>query len=108
MDSVIVTIDENGDARYLVSDISKGFVDSGTIIQRASNIEPSSWGLRFLFHAIRHLFGDEGRLADWTRQWKTCWRINLTPVGGPVWDGSWEDRSTAIKNEVEWLERNWQ
>ena len=104
---MIVTIDPNGDARFLVDEDTVVLVDSNTTVSRASHIEPSRFGLRMVFHALRYLFGDESKVAEWTRQWKTEWRINLTPVGGPVWDGGWKNRNTAIQNEVEWLERNW-
>ena len=105
MEHVVITIDSTGDATFLVSGTTKEFISSRDIICRASHIQPSYWRFRVPFRLLRFVFGDEGRIADWTRNWSVAWRINLTPVGGPIL-GSYVSRSLAINDEVLWLEKN--
>lgn len=109
MDSntITVTVGTDGTARFLVSETTKGFLDERAIISRASYVEPRHRGLRFLFHLIRRVFGDEGRMAAWTRQWAATWRVNFAPINGPILDQAWEDRGAALDAEVEWLTTHW-
>ena len=71
--------------------------------RRASHVEPRDKTLRFHFHMLRYIFGDKGRMSEFTRHWPCTWRVNLTPVGGPVMSHRWQLRQDAIDAEVEWL-----
>jgi hypothetical protein len=118
-----VTIDENGDLLYLKSDSADVLLECGEVVQkRASHVEPASRDLRILFHALRFIFGDKGRVSEWTRNWFCLWRVNTAPVGGPIltWGDTawgrehmalamldnvavWIDRQAAIDAEIEFL-----
>lgn len=48
---------------------------------RLSHIEPCNFWLRRIFRFCRR-FGDETRLADWTRTWACRWQVDFAPMGG--------------------------
>ena len=56
----------------------------GGQVERISHIEPTGWSQRWLFHRIRGCFGDDGRMAAWTRRWRCLWRVNFAPTGGDL------------------------
>jgi hypothetical protein len=74
--------------------------------RRASHVEPDAAPLRWLFHALRHYFGEEGKVAAWTRSWLCLWRVNMQPSNGPILDERWIRREDALRAEVQWLEQN--
>jgi hypothetical protein len=101
-----ISIDDmTGTAQFLVSESTVGMVDSFTQVQRASHVEPTSLGFRVLFRSLRALFGEYGRMAEFTRSWPCRWRVNLTPVGGPIVPVEWASRQSAIEFEIEWLNK---
>ena len=119
---VTVTIDESGDMVYLNTPESDIFMELGErITPRASHVEPGPRYERWLFRLLRTLFGDEGRISEWTRSWNTLWRVDTSPVGGPIlrWghvlpncpacmadDIYYEcDRERAIRTEIDFLNR---
>jgi hypothetical protein len=103
---ILVSIDtDTGDTRFLVSSASRGFLTVDCAVRRASHVEPAFLPLRVLFTLARGIFGDEGRIAAWTRVWPCKWRVNLSPVNGPIIPVEWASRESAIQFEVEWLER---
>jgi hypothetical protein len=118
---VTVTIDESGDMVYLNTPENDIFMELGErITARASNVLPVDFWHRQAFRILRTLFGDYGRIAQWTREWSTRWYVDTRPVGGPVlcWahlgyaglpDASdiaeWDDRASAIRAEVNFLNR---
>jgi hypothetical protein len=76
--------------------------------RRASHIEPLAPDLRVLFHLCRWIAGflkggEESWLAAWTRRWPCIWRVRI--VDGPTL-GCYADRQQAIRDEIEWLEKN--
>jgi hypothetical protein len=102
-----VSIDEaTGDTKFLVNDLSRGLVDETSRVQRASHVEPYSFLLRLFFHGLRIVFGEDGRIGDWTRNWNCYWRVNLAPVGGPTSLVAIKPRMYAINAEVDWLNEN--
>ncbi len=74
-------------------------------LRRASHVLPLSPPLQFVFKGLRALFGEKGRVANWTRSWKCHWVVDLSPSGGPYL-GPFTDRSKAIADEVMWLEEH--
>ena len=74
--------------------------------------------LRIAFYVLRW-FGDKTHVADWTRGWGCLWRVNASPVGGPIlrlkhvlkdcpWPiedhiATWCNRQDAIDAEIEFL-----
>ena len=107
MDHVLFSIDESsGDVRFLVTDLSKDFVTKESNVSRASHVEPCNLVLRVVFYTLRSLFGEWGKIGDFTRRWLCLWRVNLAPVGGPIIPVDWASRQSAIDFEVNWLERN--
>jgi hypothetical protein len=117
---ITITIDEQGNNVFLKTDSADCFLEQGEVItRRASHVEPAPRYERWLFSLLRTLFSDTSAVAAWTRTWNTLWRINTSPVGGPilrvghVWPGvAWpvEDRvacfanrQDAIDAEIEFL-----
>jgi len=115
---VTVTIDESGDMVYLNTPESDIFMELGErITTRASNVLPVRFWHRQAFRILRTLFGDYGRIAQWTREWRTRWYVDTRPVGGPIlrWRhllpegldsiATFTNREAAIRAEVEFLNR---
>jgi hypothetical protein len=103
MSQVILTIDHSGRVDYIAGH-GLDLGDQGqTTKQRASHVEPTSWPLRLLFHAIRQFVRDDSAAAGWTRGWPCTWRVRV--LGGPCW-GTYRNRQQAIAAEVAWLESN--
>jgi hypothetical protein len=102
--TVTMTIDENGDAIFLKGHGGDAFLALGDVrTRRASHVEPNSWLLRVLFHAIRRNCTDSCKRAAFTRMWPCLWRINTAPVGGPILCTLYRDRKQAIEAEVVFL-----
>ena len=108
---VTVTIDESGDLVFLRTPESDIFLELGeTITRRASHVEPYALLPRLAFTALRYFVPDDSRIAAWTRDWDCSWRVNLSPIGGPIlrgydylgdWILSWDNRQDAIRAEIE-------
>ncbi len=112
---VTFIIDSCGDMKYLLTDAAKS-LDFGGTPRRASYVEPTSFGLRLAFHAIRKMVADDSRIAEWTRKWPCLWRVNLRPIGGGLlqWDDPFGrglavfyNRAAAIDAEVVAINRFW-
>ena len=108
MQHAMITINEStGDTRFLVSALTGGLIEKGvSIVRRASHVEPAKFWPRVIFKFIRFFSLDDSEIAEWTRNWNCCWRVNLGPVSGPVLPGIWSNRRDAIEAEIEWLEEN--
>jgi hypothetical protein len=119
MKILTLTIDEQGVTYVKPHGEDPLFELGNTITKRASHVEPEAFWLRVAFRFLR-LFGDNTRVAAWTRGWRTLWRINTRPVGGPILrfghihprvtiSGGlghvyhWADRNDAIAAEVKFL-----
>lgn len=106
MQQVVVKIKADGTVRCLVNETTQAFVTDSATIRRASHVEPTGAIARTIFHTLRHIFGEYGIMADFTRKWPVAWRVNLAPISGPVLPGTWRDRSAAIAAEIEYLNQN--
>jgi hypothetical protein len=107
MERVTVTIDTDANVRFLVPTSGESpFIESGTLVRRASHVEPWQPVLRLAFYALRAVFGESGQVAEFTRKWDCRWRVNLSPVNGPVIPIEFANRDMAIAFEIDWLERN--
>jgi hypothetical protein len=104
--SIMFSIDSNGDTRFLVNELSNGFLNCDSTVRRASHVEPVNPFLRVLFTLLRYQFGDTGKVAAFTRNWDCAWRVNLTPVHGPIVPVDFASRQSAIDFEIDWLETN--
>lgn len=114
---VTVTIEENGILTFLATDSADIFLECGeTLTRRASHVEPTGFWLRVVFHALRTFWGRKTQVAAWTRNWKCMWRVNTSPVGGPIlrwhdideqcnWQGiaTFRNRQAAIDAEIKFL-----
>lgn len=105
MQPITVTI-EDGAVRFLLNEDTAPLVEDGAITRRASHVEPDGAVLRAVFHGLRFVFGDHGRVAELTRLLPCVWRVNLAPSNGPVLPGRWTDRRQAIEAEIVWLNEN--
>ena len=107
MEHILFSVDDStGNTKFLVNELSMSFIDDFSIIQRASHVEPVNGILRIVFYALRAMFGEYGSMARFTRLWLCQWRVNLSPVEGPILSTVYRDRARAIDAEVSWLESN--
>ncbi len=104
--AIVVSISEDGITRFLVSDETAQFTSTSATIKRASHVEPDAYLLRVAFHGLRRMFGEHGKVSDFTRAWPCLWRVNLSPACGPILPGRWRNRKLAISAEIAWLNRN--
>ena len=69
--------------------------------QRAGYVWPLNFALRTAFRLLRKMFGNRGKVADWTRTWHCRWG---------VWDAetmsqlpySYPTHLDAVTAEIEW------
>lgn len=66
--------------------------------KRWSEIIPCSIPKRIAFRVLRYLFGERGRVAAWTRDWRTTWEMRVLSTG---YTARSNDRSVLIKLEHE-------
>ena len=98
---VTFIIDESGELTFLRTEAAGDILPQATT-RRASHVEPANASLRVLFHLLRRWLGDKGRMSEFTRSWPILWRVNMSPVGGPVL-GNFDDRQRAIDFEINFL-----
>ena len=96
-----------GDQAQVLHDGRAGMAYS-TVLQnvqarRAAWVEPASGGLRLVFHLLRWLFGDQGRVATWTRRWPCRWQVDLRPVGGASGSSTFLTRDAALAYEADYV-----
>ena len=107
MSNVILRFDASGKVTGIGHQINFKAVGLETLgqtaVRRGSHVLPQRPFKRLAFRLLRRLFGESGRLADWTRTWKGPWQIDLSPVDGPCVSG-YLHRSDAIAAEVRYLE----
>ena len=107
MNTITFSIDEStGNTTFLIDADTLAFCDETSTVARASNVEPVSLPLRLAFRLLRACFGDTGRVSEFTRRWECLWRINLSPVDGPIIPIDFASRQSAIDFEINWLEEN--
>ena len=95
----VLVVGQDNSIRYL-DDKSGDFDDEGrSSVRRVSHIYPRNWGLFLAFVFIRVLFGDDGGMAEWTRNWKCAWVLDMRPSGGAKISG-FSSRQAAIDFEV--------
>lgn len=72
---------------------------------RASFVYPINTLKRIAFKVIRKVFGDWGKMANWTRVWRGPWYADMAPFKGPEL-GPFNTRKAAIEAEKIWLWEN--
>lgn len=70
--------------------------------RRASWIVPTRLSLRVAFFLLRSMFGDRGRVAEFTRGWRCDWTVDLRLSGGPVVTG-FSSRESAVEYEIKYV-----
>jgi hypothetical protein len=73
--------------------------------KRVSYIYPQNFILRAVFKALRKLLGDDGKIANWTRNWKCKWQVEILDENKSekkIFKG-FKDRKTAIKFEKDYI-----
>lgn len=106
MKPITVTIATDGTIRFLVTPDTVCLMTSESTVYRASHVEPVNRALRCLFYLIRSHVADTSLLATFTRLWPCLWRVNLSPVNGPILPDTYRNRKHAIASEVQWLTVN--
>jgi hypothetical protein len=66
--------------------------------KRFSEITPIRIDLFIAFRILRLLFGEQGKVAAWTRKWKCEWRMRIISSG--YTETGW-DRAKLIEREKE-------
>ena len=67
-------------------------------VRRAAYVEPCAWPLRVIFQGLRRVFGDQGRVASFTRRWRCRWRVDARPTVNFI-AGPFPDRKVALEWE---------
>ena len=99
-----VTINEDGTLEYLKTDSCDILLELGEVVtRRASHVEPADFWTRLWFHVVRRFVTDKSAVAAWTRGWSCMWRIDTSPVGGPILPGRYKNRQEAIDAEIAFL-----
>ena len=83
---LVITIEENGDQTLLATDGADIFLETAHTVttRRASHVEPVNLFMRVAFYVLRACVSDKHAVAQWTRGWPCMWRVNTSPVGGPI------------------------
>jgi len=71
---------------------------------RGGHVLPQHWLKRAVFKAFRRLFGNEGRVSDWTRGWKGPWVI-VSAKSGNTLPGHYRTHDDAVRSEVAFIIR---
>jgi len=104
MTPIVFSIDDsNGAVKFLVNSDTAPFIDDQSKVRRASHVYPCNVWLRIAFVILRTMFGDNGAIAEYTRNWNCKWFIDLSPVNGPKLTGNWTNRQDALDAEILWL-----
>ena len=101
MQNEVTFIIADGKMTYLLTKAAPRL--EGAVVRRASHVEPVSFVLRLIFHAVRSLVSDDSRVAAWSRLWPCLWRVDMAPVGGGILPVHFSNRLAAIDAEVEAL-----
>lgn len=91
-----VTIDVDGQFEWS-GDFLPNYIDPDTLdIRRVSRIVPDHWLKGPLFLLLRKIFGDEGKVAAWTRNWEGPHTCTLLDYGVTT---THESRAIALRWE---------
>ena len=101
MSAVVSVFIHRGTVKFLECSATSGLKLGPATTRRYSAVEPDCYVLRIAFRVLRALFGDIGRVSDWTRSWPCLWMADIRKSGGPVLQGRWRDRQQAIAAEIE-------
>ena len=101
MSGIVSVFIGKGHVTFLDCPATTGFNLGRARRGRYSAVEPDCYVLRIAFRVLRALFGDIGRVSDWTRSWPCLWMADIRKSGGPVLPGRWRDRQQAIAAEIE-------
>lgn len=96
-------IKRDGTLEFLGEPPPKLVLPGVTTRQRFSEIVPVYGPLRLVFRALRFLFGEQGSVAEWTRQWECEWLCLI--LIGPM-RGAW---ATCNNRQllVDWEQALW-
>jgi hypothetical protein len=99
---ITLTIDEEGQ-KFIASHGADIFAEPTDTVRRASYVVPDRFWLRLAFRIIRACVPDAGQIANWSRSWRCIWRIDTSPVGGPILGTRYGNREHAIEAEIDFL-----
>jgi hypothetical protein len=103
---IAITINEDGSQTFIRGHSTEMFLSIGEITtKRGSHVVPDRFWLRLAFRTIRFCVPDTSRLAAWTRTWACLWRVDTSPVGGPILANRFTDRQVAITAEIQFLNK---
>jgi hypothetical protein len=97
-DIITVFIENDGNVSFLDSPLTAGFNLGPSVTRRYSSVEPDAAILRRIFQFLRCMFGEAGRISDWTRRWTCVWRAQIK--SGPLLSIRSRDRQQVISAEI--------
>ena len=102
----VITIRPDGqiDVIYYAKDVNLGY--AGVVITNwcGAHVLPSNIIYRCAFKMLRRLFGNQGRVSDWIRNWQcgfSLWRAS----DGKRLPGVYHGHDKAVEAKVKMLER---
>lgn len=94
-----VIIDANGFVRCIYNPDVPLHELGHVTLRRLSHIRPAHTHRtkRWAFRVLRSLFGDRGRVAQWTRRWRCLWTVEVIACHAYV---VFERREDAVRWEL--------
>lgn len=98
-----IVIDEQGVIRCLHNP-AVPMHELGVVTRtRISHIVPLWFPKRAVFRLLRIMFGERGRVADWTRSWRGPWHASIVATG--AWS-VFEKRADCVAWEIQQINDN--
>lgn len=94
-----INLEEDGRISW-IGDLDLDLPVENVIKRRVSHIVPVNPIKRAFFRVLRILFGESGRVSNWTRAWRGPWLVVIIETGSRFVHQS---RSECIKWELEQL-----
>jgi hypothetical protein len=85
----------------------KSIFENSVIVERkrVSYIYPQNFILRAIFKMLRKLFGDDVKIAKWTRNWKCLWQVEILDGKEKIVFKGFQNRKDAVKFEKDYILR---
>jgi len=99
MKTEIITISKDGKSVEFIEGQSSLDLPLGNGRRtRLSHIRPEKFWKKAAFILLRKVFGDRGRIAEWSRTWRCEWRCTIITTGDSA---VFENRQAAVDWEYE-------
>ena len=96
-----ITINADGSVEFVGDTCPLDLPLANPVRRRVSNILPINYWKRMAFLLLRTVFGEQGRVAAYTRRWSGPWRVTMLATGQTE---VFQHRAEAISWELQILE----